>query len=184
MKILRPRAPGWKNSEVSWGARGPHRRGTTKPRQEVFTQQEFNPVPVRPVIGDRRCLADHKPRSPHQECIYARRDIRSQRFDTGGALQLHRRKIKQVLQGMISCSQTRHSRMPHVFRSSFRMTLKGNQGCSSKTEPAPICECWPQFSLRSSGVCSFCECKSWEHRLPPMQRVQNSPRPRLRRSAY
>ncbi len=203
MKILRPRAPGWKNSEVSWAARGPHRGGTTKPRQEVFTQQEFNPekqkgareyreseaqwstpLPVRPVIGDRRCLADHKPRSSHQECIYARRDIRSQRFDTGGALQLHRRKIKQVLQGMISCSQTRHSRMPHVFRSSFRMTLKGNQGCSSKTEPAPICECWPQFSLRSSGVCSFCECKSWEHRLPPMQRVQNSPRPRLRRSAY
>lgn len=72
-------------------ARGPHRSGTTKPRQEVFTQQEFNPekqkgareyreseaqwstpFPVRPVIGDRRCLGDHKPRSSHRECIYAR----------------------------------------------------------------------------------------------------------------
>ena len=74
-------------------------------------------------------------------------------------LQLHRRIIKQVLQGMDSCFQTRlHQKPPH-FPSSFHLTLKGSQGCSSKNEPAPICECWPQFSLTSSSVCWFCECK-------------------------
>ena len=46
---------------------------------------------------------------------------------------LHRRIIRQVLQGMDSCFQTGlHQKPPH-FPSSFHLTLKGSQGVHPRT---------------------------------------------------